>query len=185
VAACAWPASCSHAAEFAEVLKVQYSLNIVDEKLWQFVDATGALWSKSYGLPPMTGRVFAWLLVCDPPEQTAAELQEELGASKGAINGAVRLLASGNLVDRLRIRGERADRYRVRPNAWDEQVRDQGIAQARVLIAQGLEALAEEPPARRARLEELDVFYAWWESRAPVLIQEWEEYKRTLKDEAS
>lgn len=162
-------------------MNFQYYLKSMDEKLWRFIDATGAFWSKSYGLPPMTGRVFAWLLVCDPPEQTAAELTEALDASKGAINGAVRMLVSGHLVERMRIRGERADRFRTRPDAWDEQVRDQGAAQARILIAQGLEALANEPPARRARLEELDAFYAWWESRTPQLIREWEDYKRTLK----
>ena len=40
------------------------SLNAIDANLWQFVDATGEWWSKSYGTPPMTGRVFACPLVC-------------------------------------------------------------------------------------------------------------------------
>jgi hypothetical protein len=66
----------------------------------------------------------------------------------------------------------------VRPEAWDDQVRDPGVEQARTVLALGLEALAGEPPARRARLEELDAFYAWWESRMPALADEWEEYKR-------
>jgi DNA-binding transcriptional regulator GbsR (MarR family) len=150
----------------------------MDERLWHFVDATGELWSKSYGLPRMTGRVLGWLLVCDPPEQTAAQLAEALDASKGSISGATRSLVRAGLVERLHVRGQRADRFRIRPEAWDEQIRDQGVGEARALVAQGLEALAGASRARRARLEELDMFYAWWQSRIPALAAEWEQYKR-------
>lgn len=84
------------------------------------------------------------------------------------------------LVDRLHVRGERADRFWLRPEAWDEQVRDQSALQdARVLFAQGLQALADEPATRRDRLEELDAFCAWWQSRVPALWEEWQQYKRT------
>jgi len=153
----------------------------IDESLWGFVSAAGELFSKSYGIPPMTGRVFGWLLVCDPPEQTAAQIGEALGASKGAISTATGMLVRFGFVDRLRVRGERADRFRMRPDTWDNQLRDQGAAAARALIAQGLEALADAPAARRARLEELDTFYEWYLGRAPRLIEEWLEYKRTRR----
>ncbi|MGA9859340.1 MAG: hypothetical protein WBQ18_15860 [Solirubrobacteraceae bacterium] len=151
----------------------------MDEKLWQFVDATGTWAAKSYGIPQMTGRVLGWLLVCDPVEQTAAQLAEALEASKGSISGATSSLVRMRLVDRLHVRGERADRFRIRPEAWDDQVQDQGAEQARALIAQGLDALDGAPPSRLARLQELDAFYAWWESRMPALVDEWQEYKRT------
>lgn len=152
----------------------------MDEKLWKFIDATGEWMSKAYGMPPMFGRVFAWLLVCDPPEQTAAQLAEALGASKGSISGATGMLVRFKMVDRLHVRGERADRFRVRPEAWDDQLRDQGIEQARAVLKLGREALEGAPPVRRARLEELDAFYSWWESRIPALLDEWQEIKRTI-----
>jgi hypothetical protein len=148
------------------------------DQLWQFIDATGEWMSKSYGVPRMTGRTLAWLLVCDPPEQTAAQLAEALGASKGSISGATGMLVRAGLVDRLHVRGERAERFRVRPGAWDDQVREQGAAQARALFAQGLEALAGEPASRRDRLEELDALYAWYQSRMPALFEEWQQYKQ-------
>ncbi|HWE12328.1 MAG TPA: hypothetical protein VG365_02395 [Solirubrobacteraceae bacterium] len=150
----------------------------MDEKLWQFVDAIGTWAAKAYGMPQMTGRVLGWLLVCDPPEQTAAQLAEALGASKGSISGATSMLVRIRLLERLHIRGERADRFRIRPEAWDDQVRDQGTDEARALLAQGLEALEHESPARRARLEELDAFYAWYQSRMAALYDEWQHYKR-------
>src|ERR1700716_1606374 len=98
----------------------------MDQRLWEFIDASGTWVSKSYGLPQMTGRVLGWLLVCDPVEQTAAQLAEALDASKGSISGATGILVRARLVDRLHVRGERADRFRIRPEAWDDQVRDQG-----------------------------------------------------------
>jgi DNA-binding MarR family transcriptional regulator len=154
----------------------------MEEKLWQFISATGDWWSKSYGLPPMTGRVFAWLLVCDPPEQTAAELADELEASKGSISSATGMLVRARLIERLRIRGERADRFRMRPNASGEQLRDPGIPRARELLAHGLDALKDAPAKRRERLEEVDAFYAWWQSRSDALVDEWVEYnKRRLE----
>jgi DNA-binding MarR family transcriptional regulator len=151
----------------------------MNEKIWRFVDATGVWASKSYGMPQMTGRVLGWLLVCDPAEQTAAQLAAALDASKGSISAATGILVRAKLVDRLHVRGERADRFRLRPEAWNDQVRDIGADEARALLAQGLEALAGEPAARRARLEEMDALYAWWQSRMPALLDEWQEYKRT------
>jgi DNA-binding transcriptional regulator GbsR (MarR family) len=151
----------------------------MEEKLWRFVDAIGTWAAKTYGLPQMTGRVLGWLLVCDPAEQTAAQLAEELDASKGSISGATNMLVRMKLVDRLHVRGERADRFRIRPEAWDDQVRDQSIGEVRALLDLGHEALASESPVRRARLEELRTFYAWWESRMPALYEEWLEYKKT------
>jgi DNA-binding transcriptional regulator GbsR (MarR family) len=151
----------------------------MNDQLWDFVEATGTWVSQAYGMPRMNGRVLGWLLVCDPPEQTAAQLAEALQASTGSISGATGMLVRAGLVDRLRMRGERADRFRFRPEAWDEQLRDQpGTDHARTLLARGLEALEGEPAARRARLEELDAFYAWWEAKAPELLGEWQEYKR-------
>jgi DNA-binding transcriptional regulator GbsR (MarR family) len=152
----------------------------MDEKLWKFIDATGVWISTAYGMPQMTGRVLGWLLVCEPVEQTAAQLAEALNASKGSISGATGMLVRAHLVDRLHVRGERADRFRLRPEAWDEQFRDQPAAEmARAVLGQGIEALAGEPRARRARLEELDSFYAWWQSRSQELWEEWQQYKRT------
>jgi hypothetical protein len=150
----------------------------MDEKLWRFVDATGTWAAKAYGMPQMTGRVLGWLLVCSPAEQTAAQLAEALDASKGSISGATSMLVRLRLAERLHVRGERADRFRIRPDAWDDQVRDQGIDEVRAVLALGLAALEGEPPAHRARLEELDAFYAWYQSRMAGLYEEWLQYKR-------
>ena len=45
-------------------------------------------------MTPMAGRMWGWLLICEPPEQTAAEIAEALQASRGAISGTARILTT-------------------------------------------------------------------------------------------
>ncbi|MFZ1154594.1 MAG: hypothetical protein WAN93_06790 [Solirubrobacteraceae bacterium] len=140
----------------------------------RFVEELGVLLELEAGTPRMVGRTLGWLLVCDPPEQSAAELAEMLQASKGSISTATRVLLRMGLVQRVRFRGERFDRFRVQPEAWDEFFwRDEQFKTPRRVLGLGLDALVEEPPARRARLEELDAMYAWWEKRIPSLREEY------------
>lgn len=54
-----------------------------------FVEEMGQ-YLASYGMTPMAGRMWGWLLICEPPEQTAAEIAEALQASRGAISGTAR-----------------------------------------------------------------------------------------------
>ena len=125
------------------------------------------------GTPRMVGRVLGWLLVCDPPEQSAADIAEMVQASKGSISTATRLLLRLGFVERVRLRGERFDRFRARPEAWDEFFwRQEQLEAPRRVFRLGLDALADEPSERRRRLEELDYFYAWWEDRLPKLREE-------------
>jgi DNA-binding transcriptional ArsR family regulator len=140
----------------------------------RFVEELGILLELEAGTPRMVGRALGWLLVCDPPEQSAAELAEMLQASKGSISTATRVLLRMGLVERVRFRGERFDRFRVQPEAWDEFFwRDEQFKTPRRVLRLGLDALIKEPPARRARLEELDALYAWWEKRIPSLREEY------------
>ena len=140
----------------------------------RFIEQVGVQFELEAGTPRMVGRVFGWLLVCDPPEQSAAELAERLQASKGSISTATRVLLRIGMIERLRARGERFDRFMARPDAWDEFLwrQDQFTAPRRVWRL-GLDALADEPRSRRVRLEELDSIYAWWEARMPKLREEY------------
>jgi hypothetical protein len=140
----------------------------------RFVEELGMQFELEAGAPRMLGRVLGWLLVCEPPEQSASELAERLQASKGSISTATRLLLRMGMIERVRIRGERFDRFSARPEAWDDYLwrEDQFKAPRRVLRL-GLDALSDEPRARRARLEELDSLYAWWQRRMPKLHEEY------------
>ena len=48
-----------------------------------------------FGLPPMTGRIFGWLLLCQPTEQSAAAIGDTLNASKGSVSTSLKALMAG------------------------------------------------------------------------------------------
>jgi DNA-binding transcriptional regulator GbsR (MarR family) len=140
----------------------------------RFVEELGVLLELEAGTPRMVGRVLGWLLVCDPPEQSAAEIAERLQASKGSISTATRVLLRLGFIERVRVRGERFDRFRARPESWDQFFwRQEQFEAPRRVLRIGLEALADEPSERHRRLEELDHLYAWWEKRLPELRDEY------------
>ena len=145
----------------------------------RFIEELGVQFELEAGAPRMVGRVLAWLLVSDPPEQSAAELAEALQASKGSISTATRVLLRIGLIERVRNRGERFDRFRANAAAWDEVIwrRDQ-FDRPRQVLRIGLDALADEPPERRATLEDMDAMYAWWADRLESLHEEYLEYRR-------
>ena len=140
----------------------------------RFIEELGVQFELEAVAPRMFGRVLAWLLVSDPPEQSAAELADALQASKGSISTATRVLLRIGLVERVRNRGERFDRFRAQPAAWDEVLwRSDQFERPRQVLRIGLDALADEPAARRARLEEMESIYAWWAERIPKLHEEY------------
>lgn len=142
--------------------------------LERFVEEVGVMIELEAGAPRMVGRVLGWLLVCNPPEQSAAELAEHLQASRGSISTATRVLLRMGLVERVRLRGERFDRFEARPAAWDEVLwRREQFSLPRRVMRLGMEALADEPVERRGRLEEVDFMYAWWEERIEELHREY------------
>lgn len=149
-----------------------------------FVEELGIQLELEMAAPRMVGRALGWLLVCEPPEQSAAELAESLQASKGSISTATRVLLRMGLVERVRFRGERFDRFRARPEVWDEFLwRQEQFTEPRRVLRMGLDALSDEPAARRARLEELDSIYAWWEERIPKLCEEYLRDRRRARSQ--
>ena len=145
-----------------------------DIAIERFVEEVGIMLELDAAAPRMVGRVLGWLLVCEPPEQSAAELADFLQASKGSISTATRVLLRLGMVERVRARGDRFDRFRVRPGAYDEAIwRQDQYTRPRRILKMGMDALADEPPARRERLEDLDEMYAWWEERIAALHEEY------------
>jgi DNA-binding Lrp family transcriptional regulator len=147
-----------------------------------FADQIGRFFARQYGLPPVTGRVFGWLLICDPPEQTAAEIAEALGTSRSAVGSAIASMENQGQVLRTRAAGERADRIAFHPDAAVQGLEspvEYGAMLA--LTRQGLEVLRDAPAARRARLLEATAFYEFLLERMPAVAAEWRERRDALR----
>jgi DNA-binding MarR family transcriptional regulator len=124
------------------------------------------------GLPRMAGRIFGWLLVCDPPEQSMDDLADAVQGSKASMSTMTRLLAQSGLVEKVRTPGARRDQFRIRPGQWQElwRARIELIHRATALTERGLRLLAGKPPAARQRLEELHRHYRFFGLHFPELL---------------
>lgn len=152
-----------------------------DEEI-TFADHTGRLFARRYGMAPMLGRLLGYLAVCDPPEQSIAELADALLASRSAIAGAANTLETLRMIQRSRAAGERMDRVRIdrsynQTTGFDPtEYREQGD-----LAREGLRMLADASPERRAILLEWAAFADFLVDRLPVLEQEWQERREALR----
>ena len=142
-----------------------------DSELLQLVEDVG-LSLDGFGLPRIAGRIVGWLLVCDPPHQSADELQQVLSASKGSISTNVRLLRQRGVLERVSLPGQRRTFYRISSRSWSEQLRARmaTISSLRRLAERGLELLENEPATRRKRLSQLFDIYSFLEQEMPVLL---------------
>src|SRR4029079_11865798 len=115
---------------------------MVSEAESAFVEEMGQVLA-GYGMTPMAGRVWGWLLICDPPEQTAAELADALGASRGAISGTARMLTNAGMIRRTRRRGDRREYFSAPPEALDAFLESAGriYRQFREMAERGLRAI--------------------------------------------
>jgi hypothetical protein len=126
----------------------------------------------SLGMTPMSGRMWGWLLICDPEQQTAADIAEALHASRGAISGTARLLATSGLIRRTTRRGDRREYFSAPPESLDSLLGSAaGIyRQMRGIAERGLAAIADRPIDSRARLQEFHDVMAFVELEVPRVI---------------
>jgi DNA-binding transcriptional regulator GbsR (MarR family) len=136
-----------------------------------FVEEMGQVLA-SYGMTPMAGRMWGWLLICEPPEQTAAEIADALQASRGAISGTARILATAGMIKRSTRRGDRREYFSAPPETFDLFLEGAGriYRRFREMAERGLEAIADRPASSRARLQELRDVFAFVEQEVPVVV---------------
>lgn len=132
------------------------------------------------GLSRISGRVWAYLLICEPPQQTAAGLAESLHASRGAISGAVRLLETAGLIRRTTRRGDRREYFHVPPGSIISVLNSRlpVTTMWRELADHGLDLLADRTPEQRARLQEVRDVYAFMETELPSMLERFMERRK-------
>ena len=144
-------------------------------QLTEFVERLGLMWERA-GTSRTVGRLFGWLLVCDPPEQTAADLVAGLGVSKASVSTATRSLELAGLLERTAVPGQRRTLYRVTAQGLGGLPRQtiRQFAELAELARLAGEALEGEPSHRRDRVEVLGDFATWWQARYEELLADWE-----------
>jgi DNA-binding transcriptional regulator GbsR (MarR family) len=132
------------------------------------------------GLPLAAARMWAYLLVCEPPEQTAAQLAEVLHASRGSISGSARMLEATGLIRRSSRKGDRREYFSVPPGAVTAilHARLPVTTAWRRLSEEGLALMAHRSAASRARLEEVRDVYAFMEQELPAMLARFTEQRK-------
>jgi DNA-binding transcriptional regulator GbsR (MarR family) len=145
-----------------------------------FIDSFAHLMAAQRGVPLVGGRIFAFLLVCEPAEQTAAQISGAVGASLGTVSSMTRLLLSARLISRVRRRGERSGVYLIADDAMSTITRAtiEAARAAREMTDRGLALMADRPPVARARLQDLRDVYLIFEESVPALLASWEKGRR-------
>jgi DNA-binding MarR family transcriptional regulator len=152
----------------------------------QFVEEMGQFLA-GLGMTPMAGRMWGWLLICEPPEQTAGDIAAALQASRGAISGTARILANAGLIRRGTKPGDRKEYFSAPPEALESMIGSAAsiYRQMRAIAERGLAATTDRSPAARARLEEFRDVMGFVEQEVPALIDRFlRERKEAIAQEA-
>jgi len=132
------------------------------------------------GMPPMAGRMWAYLAICEPPERTAAEIAARLHASRGSVSSMARLLEQIGLIRRRTKPGDRREHFFVPPDAA-RRLMESSIHQlraAREVLDAGLNLVADRPPESQARIRDLRDVYAFFEREWPTLLDRMRQSER-------
>ena len=148
----------------------------------RFLEDMGDFFDRS-GHPRILGRVLGWLLISDPPHQSASDLAQAVGASKGSISTTTRTLLAIGVAERMGLPGERKTFYRIKSGAWSEVLRKniENTVRLRKLAAWGLEELNDLSDSARERLEELHDLYTFCELEFPAFLERWEQVRAQRK----
>lgn len=140
----------------------------------QFIEEMGALFDQ-VGSTRMAGRVWAYLLIADAEQVSSADLVEALNASASSISSATRLLESLEMVDRIRLPGDRRYYFTIHHGAVLNLVRRrfEAVVRTRDLAARGLRAFGDREIAR-PHLEELFEVYSWFGRELPALVNRYQ-----------
>lgn len=136
----------------------------------EFVEAFGRFY-ESFSGARTAGRMLGWLMICDPPERTAAELVDDLGVSTGSVSTVARALASVGLLERTTFPGKRSSYYRLREHAWLEAMnaRMAGINELRRMALAARSLMGDDRPDR---VEDLVTVTDFFLERWPRLMND-------------
>jgi len=151
----------------------------VSQRKTAYAEAFGVL-LEQMGFPRMAGRIWGWLLTCDPAEQTAAAIGEGVRASRGSVSMMTRLLIQLGLVERVGKAGARSGYYRIKAGGFTEvlEAKMRFTREIRRMAERGLGLLAGEPEGVRRRLEEYRDMCLFFEREFPALIEKWRGERR-------
>jgi DNA-binding MarR family transcriptional regulator len=144
----------------------------------EFVDRMG-LFFETLGAGRTMGRLYGWLMICEPPQQLLGELASALSVSKASISTVARQLLEAGMVERVPW-AARQHRYRITPGGFTHVLSVQlslmgsGIQAADL----GLQLLGDDRAEQRERLRDFRDFCEFSANDyRDALMRQWEQYR--------
>jgi len=133
-----------------------------------FVEEMGVL-ALELGAPRAMVRVLGWMAVCDPPEQSAKDIQSGLMLSAGAVSSGTRVLIGTGMLERVAHRGDRRIHYRLRSGSWEGalEARLRTLSQLRIVADRAIRSAGDDADER---LQDMHDVYAWFEDHLDELL---------------
>lgn len=149
----------------------------------EFVDRIG-LFFEMTGSTRTLGRVYGWLLICDPPKQSLTALAETLSVSKASVSTVARQLQDGGMIERLPS-STRQHHYRVTPGGFTAVLNVQLSRMGMGIEAAdfGLSVVGEDRKDQRERLEDFRDFCQFSaEYYRDEFMQRWIDYRESRRN---
>lgn len=144
----------------------------------EFVDRIGLFFELTGGSRTM-GRVYGWLLICDPPQQSLTELATVLSVSKASVSTVARQLHDAGMVERLPS-ANRQHHYRITPGGFSS-VLDTQLSRMKLGIDAadfGLSLLTDDRAEQRERLQDFRDFCQFSaHDYRDEFMQRWSDYR--------
>jgi DNA-binding transcriptional regulator GbsR (MarR family) len=134
------------------------------------------------GLPPLSGRVLAFLMISDPPYRTFDELVEHLQASKSSVSNSLKMLEQMQIISYKTLPGDRRRHFTVVPEKWYALIEVSDKIRTLIQVFRYVMEVREQAGDDFGqKLEETRDFYLFMEIELPRLFSRWEERKKELK----
>ena len=130
---------------------------------------------ETYGFPRMSGRILTQLMVSEGPGLTASELAEGLQVSAAAVSTSTTFLLQVGLVEKLRLPGERRDRYHLPDDAWYLATASKDALYGRIaeMAAEAVVAVGGPRTTAGERFDQMRDFFEFLEREVPALVDTW------------
>lgn len=146
------------------------------ESIREKVEEMGIFFERS-GFAPVTGRVLAFLLMCEPPYKDFFAIQAFLKASKSTVSNALSLLSNEGLVEYITFSGDRRRYFRINTVGWLSNLKSK--VRRATLLGDLLKDVLDERcesncPAFNNELKKIVFFQSYLAKGIEQLIEDWE-----------
>ncbi|GAA1572622.1 hypothetical protein GCM10009804_31440 [Kribbella hippodromi] len=165
--------------------------NPIDDDAWEddprrveFVEQF-ALIRELAGSARMEGRVLGYLMVCNRPYVSSAELARALSASAGSISSTTRRLIDLGFIARHAVPGDRNHYFKVDDDVWGSFLAGErrSLNKQQQIFEQMLAELPEGMPGPAKRLRNARNYFEWLASYHRKMLADWQEYRDKLDKE--